>query len=50
MRVFPASAGVILAQAGLMPSFLCFPRIRGGDPVFFMADKNGCAFSPHPRG
>ena len=49
-KVFPAYAGVILGGTIFYHSFSCFPRIRGGDPIFFLLSPVIWLFSPHTRG
>ena len=48
--LFPAYAGVILRLSSQSGFSLSFPRIRGGDPVFYGASTSKPAFSPHTRG
>ena len=48
--LFPAHAGVIPCFMVFAPSFLSFPRTRGGDPVKLTFDAGKLIFSPHTRG
>ena len=48
--LFPAYAGVILILRLMKVLPLTFPRIRGGDPVDFLAMLSGVDFSPHTQG
>ena len=50
MRVFPASAGVILMLLYFIVCRLGFPRTCGGDPNYVAGLVSGIRFSPHPRG
>ena len=50
IKVFPASAGVILLDARFELDRCSFPRIRGGDPSCCRHGQRLTAFSPHPRG
>ena len=36
LLVFPACAGVILPYNNDIVNYFCFPRMRGGDPVFVL--------------
>ena len=48
--LFPAYAGVILAGHKVSILRKAFPRIRGGDPIFFPYFLLLLYFSPHTRG
>ena len=48
--LFPAYAGVIPCFMVFAPSFLSFPRIRGGDPALIVRVCMKTGFSPHTRG
>lgn len=48
--LFPAYAGVIPDTHTKTKTMQTFPRIRGGDPVFYGASTSKPAFSPHTRG
>ena len=48
--LFPAYAGVILADVFIMLVQLSFPRIRGGDPYKQYLEWEKEDFSPHTRG
>ena len=49
-KLFPAHAGVILADVLRLRYPLPFPRTRGGDPLNDMLALIAKAFSPHTRG
>ena len=48
--LFPAYAGVILAETSKYIAKPAFPRIRGGDPTTIKTDIENINFSPHTRG
>ena len=48
--LFPAYAGVILAQKIADLTDATFPRIRGGDPFMGALYNSDRDFSPHTRG
>ena len=48
--LFPAYAGVILAQVLNVSEAWPFPRIRGGDPESGLYSLILSSFSPHTRG
>ena len=48
--LFPAHAGVILADALFVESAKAIPRTRGGDPFLFSAIHRVPDYSPHTRG
>ena len=48
--VFPAHAGVIPDINITDGQISCFPRTRGGDPNYSLAENHGKQFSPHTRG
>ena len=48
--VFPAHAGVILADQIIVREDAGFPRTRGGDPMYDVNLEVTKLFSPHTRG
>ena len=48
--LFPAYAGVIPTTPAKCSVICAFPRIRGGDPDYELADYLIANFSPHTRG
>ena len=48
--VFPAFAGVSLRVVWAMRSCMCFPRVRGGEPIKFSDRRKYYEFSPRSRG
>ena len=49
-KVFPAPAGVILAQQLYSNQIASFPRTCGGDPISVFRRELQEKFSPHLRG
>ena len=49
-QVFPAYAGMSPATAREFAARLCFPRIRGDEPLNALISSGFGAFSPHTRG
>ena len=48
--VYPAYAGVILADWVALPVLMCLSRIRGGDPISVWLAIDSASFIPHTRG
>ena len=48
--LFPAYAGVIPGEIIIENLTLTFPRIRGGDPIWWKVRPFSPFFSPHTRG
>ena len=48
--LFPAYAGVIPQASESLTPRTTFPRIRGGDPKYWVQESMPICFSPHMRG
>ena len=50
LSLFPACAGVIPEPRESLPPEMPFPRMCGGDPLFWEPGVKDIHFSPHVRG